>query len=175
MELLRDRMGDRRALARADLRDLVSDRVQDDARVVVVLAHHGGHILFPPVCKVEAVVVVRLAAVPHVGELVHDIEAHRITGPKPGRGSRLMGHAHRIEPGRLQSPHLSKGLIPVHGSAQNPAVVVDAGAAELHTPSIDAKTSNGIERERPDAKGGLLAIEQSLSRKELGLCLVQDG
>ncbi len=64
----------------SDFRDLISDGIEDDGRVIDVLLYHGSKVALPAVLKRNPVVKVPLEPGPHVGKLIHHIHAELVAG-----------------------------------------------------------------------------------------------
>ena len=122
---------------RSGLRDLVADRVEDDAGVVDVLGDHRLDVALPPLREVQAVVEVALGRGPHVERLVHDQHAEAVAGVKHRLAHRVVGHPDRVEAGVLE--YLDAAFLGAGEGrrAEDPVVVVDAGAAQLHGLAVD--------------------------------------
>ena len=71
------RQGDTALLG--SLADLVAGGVEHDAGVVVILFHHVGQILTPPLIEIIHVVMLGFVDVPMVDVLVHDKHALAVT------------------------------------------------------------------------------------------------
>ena len=152
-DLLRQPPRPHRPVRPRDLRDLVADRVEDDARVVDVLAHHRLDVALPPLREVERRVEVGLALGPHVGQLVHDEDAVPVAGVEHRPAHRVVRAAQRVEARLLQQ--LDAPLLGAadRRRAEDAVVGVDARAAELDRLAVDPQPTLGVERQGPDAEG----------------------
>ena len=132
------------SLFRADLEDLVARGIHNYAGMIVICLHHMFDIALPAPRKVYGIVITYLALVPHVHQFVHHVDAQLITGPKQRLGRRVVGRTYRIETGLLQPLHPAVLIIVVSGSPQNPLVMVNAGAPELHRPAVHPQAVSAV-------------------------------
>ena len=141
--------------------------------MVKVLAHHKPHVGLPPLFKVQRVVQIILGTGPHVGKLVHHIHAEFIAGIQQHRSRRVVRDADGIESGLFQQPDLTELGIPIGRSAEDAAVVVDAGPAELDALPVHAQTSHRIQCQAADAEAVLGRVNLLLSVTEAAFHSVQ--
>ena len=177
---LRDRRSveDRVRIGVVRVVDLVADRPQEDRRVVSVAAHHVRHVALDPLLeKVVRTVEARgsdvppldpfaLGELPLVGGLVHDQQPQFVAEVVDDGRLGVVAHADGVDPDGAEvfeptAPHLGR-----HGGAQNPGVVVQAYALDLHPAAVECEPAVGIEVERaqpgadPAAVDGLSVAQQ---------------
>ena len=116
---------------RGSVGDLVADRVEDDTRMVDVVAHHRLDVGLPPLGEPQPVVVAGLGLVPHVERLVHDDHPEPVAGVEHRVAHRVVGAADRVEAGGLEQ--LDPTLVGTidRRRTERAVVVVDARAAEI--------------------------------------------
>ena len=141
--------------------------------MVEVFPDHQAHIGLPPLFKVHCVVQIILGACPHVGKLVHHIHAELIAGIQQHRGRRVVRDADGIESGLFQQSDLTELCVPIGRSAEDAAVVVDAGAAELDALPVHAQTSHRIQCQAADAEAVCGRVNLLLSVTEAAFHSVQ--
>ena len=83
----------------SDLRNLISYRIQDHRRMIVVFAYHCGHIFFPPFTEVQTIIQIGFATIPHIKCFVHYIHSQLITSAQHCRSHRMVRHTDRIKSG----------------------------------------------------------------------------
>ncbi len=135
------------------LAHLVACGVGHHARVVLVLGHHVGQVLAPPLVEVVHVVVLRLVDVPVVDVLVHDQHAQAVAGVEKGARAGVMRAPDGVVALRQHKLDLALlGVGPGTG-AQDAVVVVDAGPLQDHALAVEEKTVVAP-LQAADAKGG---------------------
>ncbi|MBQ1754921.1 MAG: hypothetical protein II002_08290, partial [Bacteroidales bacterium] len=114
--------------------------VEHHTGVVVVLVHHVGQVLPPPLIEVFHIVVQGLVDVPVVDVFVHDQHAQPVADLQRGLGAGVVGRAQGVVAVLLQNADPALQGVGMAGGAQQAVVVVDAGATEDHSLSVQAQT-----------------------------------
>ena len=115
---------------------LVAGGVEHHTGVVVILVHHIGQILPPPLVEVFHIVVQSLVDVPVVDVFVHYQHAQPVADLQRGLGAGVVGRAQGVVAVLLQNADPALQSVGMAGGAQQAVVVVDAGAPEDHTPAV---------------------------------------
>ena len=110
-------------------RDFVADGIEDYRGVIEISLYHGSGILFPPLIKINAVVVGIFAVIPHIESLVHDVHAKFVTGFKHRCGSGIVRGSDGIEAIFLQNPYAPLFALGISGRPENPIVMMDTAAS----------------------------------------------
>ena len=152
MQVVRQLTGELDALLLRRFADLVARGVQDDARVVVVLVHHVGDVLLPPLVKVRHIVVFRFVDVPVVDVLVHHQHTEAVARVQQCFRARIVRAADGIVAVFLQQADAALLALRIAARAEDALVVVDARA--LHNDAL-AVEENALftPRKRADAEG----------------------
>ena len=155
--------------------DLVADAVEEDARVVVVLADHGLHVRLPPVGKAQCVIVLALRLRPHVEGLVHDEHPQAVAGLEHRPAQGVVRTPDRIEAGLLEE--LDPALLgPADGGRTEQAVVVvHAGATKQDGLPVDAQAPDRVDRQGADPEGRRLLVEHPAVVEQGGPAGVEGG
>ena len=141
--------------------------------MVEVLSHHQAHIVFPALVKVQGVIQVALAALPHIRKLVHHQHAQLVADTQQSRSRRVVGHADGIEARLLEKSDLPTVGVLIGGRSQDAAVVMDAGAPELDAPAVEAQAPGGVQREGADAEAVLRRVQRLPTLGEAALHAVK--
>ena len=157
----------------ANFRDLVSHGVEDHRGVVEVLSDHQADVFFPALVKVQGVIQVALAALPHIRKLVHHQHAQLVADTQQSRSRRVVGHADGIEARLLEKSDLPTVGVLIGGRSQDAAVVMDAGAPELDAPAVEAQAPGGVQREGADAEAVLRRVQRLPALGEAALYAVK--
>ena len=99
------------------LQHLVADAPHQDARMVTVAQHQVSQVALVPLVEEAGVVVLRLAATPHVERLIHDDKAHGVAHVQQFRGWRVMAGTDGIDTHCLQFYELAVQGVLMQGSA----------------------------------------------------------
>ena len=138
--------------ARADLGVLdrpflVAHRPQDDGRMVAVAPHHA----------LELVADLRRGA--HHAVLVDDEDAQAVAGVQQLRRGRMVGRADGVDAHGLEHPQPRVVHGVRHRDADAGMVLVVVGAMQLDGPAVEEEALVGVEADRADAEGRVVAID----------------
>ena len=152
MQVVRQLAGELDALLLRRFADLVARGVQDDARVVVVLVHHVGDVLLPPLVKVRHIVVFRFVDVPVVDVLVHHQHTEAVARVQQRLRAGIVRAADGVVAVFLQQADAALLALRIAARAEDALVVVDARA--LHNDAL-AVEQNALfaPRKGADAEG----------------------
>ena len=158
MQIVHHLLGGLHARGLGGLGNLVADGIQNHTGVVEVPADHGLQVCHMVFLPRTGVVIFRLVAVPHIPRLVHQIDAELVARLQHGAGTGIVRATDGVVPGLLQRFHTAVLTLVIGGRAQNPAVMVEAAAAQQRFLPIDEQPL-GRPFHLADAKGqrGLIA------------------
>ena len=144
---------------RRELEDLIPDRVHDDARVVQVLRDEGVDVV-PPSCReARSRVEGDLRAGPGVGELVHHEDAVPVARVEHRAAHGVVRAAQRVEARLLEEAHAAVLGVGERGRPERSAVVVHAGAPQLHGLAVDPQSAPRIDLQATDAEGRGIRVD----------------
>ena len=146
------------ALLLSRLCDLVADGIHDDARMVIILLHHGLQIGLPLLLEVARVVILGLVDIPHVDKLVQYEHAEAVARLQRRLGAGVVCRADGVVARLLQQLHLARIGERVVDRAQNAIVVVDTCAAQDDALAVDAESVRRVAHHLADAEGLLAHI-----------------
>ena len=146
----------------APLLHLIARRPDQDAGMVAVPQDKAFHVLLPVPVEELAVVARPLAVPPGVEGLIEHIEPQAVACLQQFPGPGIVGQAHRVEARLLQQPQLPVFAVPQGHRPQQPIVVMDAAAFQLHRPAVDPQPVYRVRRDGADAEKGLRLIADAL-------------
>ena len=154
------------------LEHLVAYRPHQDARVVAVAQDEVGEVALVPLVEEAGVVVLGLAAAPHVERLVHHDESHRVAHGQQFRGRRVVARADGVHAHRLQLHELAVQGVLAQGGTEAAEVVVLADAVQLHVLAVEPEARRSIEAEIAEARRGLYLVNDLAVANQLGTYLI---
>ncbi len=140
------------------LRNFIADGIQDHAGVVIILVHHMGDVIFPPVRHGHAVIQFHLGAGPYIGKLIHHIHTQPVAGLQKPSAHRIVGAADGIKAGFLQVSHPHFLCMGKFCGANHAVVMMQTTAPQLYFPAVDPQPMLRIQLQSADAKGSFLPV-----------------
>ena len=126
--------------------------------MVAVAQHEVGEVALRPFVEESCVVVLRLAASPHVERLVHDDESHRVAHGEEFGCRGIMRAAYGVGAHLLEYAQLAVERIFIYGSSEASEVVMLAYSVDFHRLAVERESLGGVEFECAESRGGLVCI-----------------
>ena len=145
---------------------LVAYAPHEDGGMVAVAQHKVGEVALRPLVEEAGIVVLSLAAAPHVERLVHDDESHGVAHGKEFGGGRIMRATDGVGAHLLEYPELAVEGVLIHRSAKASEVVVLTYTVYLHRLAIEREALGCIEFECAESCGGLVCIHHLASNHD---------
>ena len=140
MEIIRKRLLQRDAFRLCTFCNFIAGGVQNDAGMIKVLFHHIFQILLPPVCHIRGIVMLGLVHIPAINVLVHHQHTKSVTGIEQIFGCRIVSRSDCVIPCFLQNADTALLYFGIGACTENPVIVVNAGAAQNNTLTVDSHT-----------------------------------
>ena len=135
---------------------------------MVTISHHQvGQIALMPLVEEAGIVVLCLAATPHVKRLIHDDQSHRVAHIQQFRCWRVMRRTDGVDTHLLQLRQLAVQGILAQRSSQTPEVVMFANAVEFEVLTVKPEAGLGIELEIAETRSGLHLVDHLAADQQL--------
>ena len=128
MDLVTELLACLGALVSSDLRNLISYRIKNHSRMIVIFSYHRCHIFFPPLLEIQTIIIVGFQTVPHIKSLIHNIHTNLITRTQHSRSHRMMRHTDCIESSFFHFQNLTVLCIFISCSTKKSTVVMNTAA-----------------------------------------------
>ena len=128
----------------------ISNPPYEDARVVPVLAHPARQILFPPLLKVIAIIVIGFRALPHIETLGIKEKTQFIAEVEQMLCRHIVGAADRVDAHLFQREELAAQRRLVHRGAEGAEDMVFTRSLDRDMLAIEEKAMVGIKRNRAE-------------------------
>ena len=125
----------------------VANRPHQDTRMVTVAQHKVCKVALVPTVEEPGIVVLSLAAAPHIKRLIHDDESHGVAHIQQFGCRRIMAAADGIDTHLLQLHQFAVQCILIQCCSEAAEVMVLADSVELDILAIEPETRLGVEAE----------------------------
>ena len=120
--------------------NLISDRIQNDRRMIIISLDHGSRIRFPPCFKITSIIIFIFSVVPGIKGFIHNIHSQFITRSQHCFTGRIMRASDGIKSGFFHDLHTSSLTFFPACRSQDPIVMMDTAASQKRRFSIYKKS-----------------------------------